>query len=178
MKLGEPYKKLFELDSVAFLKKLEQAAKSNNSHPDTIPNKSLCLVTGDRTYPLESTINPNFELFEEELKEFLDKIKNYYNFSNLGINKMFVTDLEPGGYIDEHYDNGECYKFTHRVHWCLKTSPGVDFIISGKSVPFQINDVIEICNTEECIHSVVNNTKINRIHLIIDVYDINNTKGN
>lgn len=85
--------------------------------------------------------------------------------SQLG--RCVITKLKPGGKIDPHVDLGAPATFYQRFHVALNSAPGCNFIIEDEQVNFKSGEVWMINNNAE--HSVVNNSKEDRIVIIIDV---------
>jgi hypothetical protein len=75
--------------------------------------------------------------------------------------------LAPGSIIKEHRDRGAGYQFGNfRLHIVIRTHEAVSFVVDGGEVPMK---------TGECWyadfdrpHSVVNNSREDRVHLIMD----------
>ena len=74
--------------------------------------------------------------------------------------------LPPSSSIKPHYDYGLNFSLSHRVHLPIKTNNQSIFSIEDQHFNFKCNQLVEINNKRE--HSVVNNSDIDRIHLIID----------
>lgn len=75
--------------------------------------------------------------------------------------------LEPGSVIKEHRDMGLAYRFgCFRLHIPIVTEAAVAFIVGGKNIPMQKGECWYA--DFDLPHSVQNDSKKERIHLVID----------
>ena len=86
--------------------------------------------------------------------------------SRLG--RVIITKLEPGKKIAPHSDQlGEYAKYYTRYHLVLQGMPGSLFNCGDETVCMQTGELWWFDASAE--HSVVNNSKDDRIHMLIDV---------
>jgi hypothetical protein len=83
------------------------------------------------------------------------------------LGRCVITRLEPGKKIEPHIDQGTPATFYTRFQVALQCEPGCNFIIDDEQVNFRAGEVWMINNRAE--HSVINNSSVDRIALIIDV---------
>lgn len=85
-------------------------------------------------------------------------------WTKLGI--ALVSELEPGGTIPEHSDDGEYFDLMHRVQIPLIANGTCRFIIDGETRVLQEGEVWIIDNRRK--HSVYNDGPGNRVNLYFD----------
>ena len=103
------------------------------------------------------------------IEHILSSIAKEYGYEDMRVLRMLFVRLGSGGYIPPHADGGVSFHCTHRIHYALKTNEDVSFVVNGEELPFMEHPCIEINNVKE--HSVVNNSKEDRIHMIMDLYN-------
>jgi len=84
------------------------------------------------------------------------------------ITKLFLAKLKPNGFISTHTDDGNLAKI-HRCHLVVKSNDLCIFTIKNNNYIFPVGLVFEVNNTE--LHSVMNNSNEDRIHLIVDILE-------
>ena len=107
----------------------------------------------------------------DKLKQFLDEIisnaKNFYGYKNLKLTNVLFTELQKGGIIPEHTDDGKLLTTHHRIHVPLLSDPAVKFTLDHKDYYLEPGHGYEINN--QLTHEVRNESNIDRIHMIIDL---------
>lgn len=83
------------------------------------------------------------------------------------LGRVIITKLPPGKEITPHVDQGAPAEWFNRYQIALQSLPGALFHIGDETVNFHTGDVWMIDNRTE--HSVVNNSKDDRIVCIIDI---------
>lgn len=87
-----------------------------------------------------------------------------------GADRIRLAKLKAGGKIPPHVDAASYFKLMHRLHIPLTTNPDVWFFIRGEGWRLLPGEIWEINNVVE--HSVVNDGDTDRIHLVVDYFDI------
>jgi len=105
--------------------------------------------------------------FLEKIHELL-KIK----YPNTILYQVAFTKLSKNKDIYPHSDCTERCAYPHRIHVSIQTDPNVKFYINDISHHFAEGEIVEINNMLK--HSVENKSSLDRIHLIIDLIDIDN----
>lgn len=101
-----------------------------------------------------------------DVKSEILNIMRVVNGSRLG--RVIVTRLEPGKKILPHRDVlGEYSKYYTRYHLVLQGMPGSLFTCGDETVQMLTGELWWFDASAE--HSVVNNSKDDRIHMLIDV---------
>lgn len=101
-----------------------------------------------------------------DVKSELLNIMRLVNGSRLG--RVIVTRLEPGKKILSHKDVlGEYSKYYTRYHLVLQGMPGSLFTCGDETVNMLTGELWWFDASAE--HSVINNSKDDRIHMLIDV---------
>jgi hypothetical protein len=95
-----------------------------------------------------------------------EHIKKYYG-NNARIMTLMLAKLYARCNIPEHSDAGMLTNI-HRCHLPIITNKDCDFYINKKKFNFEEGKVVEFNNVMQ--HSVVNNSDVDRIHLICDIY--------
>jgi hypothetical protein len=85
------------------------------------------------------------------------------------ITRMIISKLYAGAEIGEHRDTEHLLCYSHRVHLPIYTDSAVDFVIGGESFFLKEGVFYEISNQD--LHMVKNQSKIDRIHIIADYAD-------
>jgi len=107
------------------------------------------------------------EIFPLVMKE-VEKLEKYYNAKCL----FAVFDmLRPGARIFPHTDQSPTFVSCHRVHLPLVTHIDAKITIENQSYFFEPGIYIEVDNRR--LHEVINQSHINRIHLVIDLLPLN-----
>tara|TARA_R110000822_G_C15046185_1_gene465885 strand:- start:40 stop:567 length:528 start_codon:yes stop_codon:yes gene_type:complete len=107
----------------------------------------------------------NSELYKEELiylkNLFLNKLGNGF------IIRAILVKLKNKSLIDPHIDSKHILSICNRMHIPIITNEKVFFQVGDEIKIFKEGEIWEINNTGK-IHSVVNNSNEDRVHLIID----------
>lgn len=108
------------------------------------------------------------EVIQQAARPLVDLVwANSYNPIYLG--RVMITKLPPGGGISAHVDEG-LYADAHtRFHLPLQSDPGSEFHCGDEK--FEMVDGYAYWFNHKARHFVVNNSKRDRIHLIVDVVE-------
>jgi len=106
-----------------------------------------------------------YEIFKNEFKLLKNKLTKIYGKGF--IIRAILVMLKSNSKIDRHIDSGESLSICHRVHIPIITNKNVLFEIDNEIKNLKEGEMWEINNSEK-IHSVVNNSDTDRIHLIVD----------
>lgn len=87
-----------------------------------------------------------------------------------GADRIRIAKLKAKGGIKPHIDAAPYFEKQHRLHIPLKTNPDCWFFVRGEGWRMLPGEIWEINNIH--VHSVVNDGDEDRIHLIVDYYDI------
>lgn len=83
------------------------------------------------------------------------------------IGRVIITKLPPGKTITPHVDGGAPATYFQRYQVALQCLPGNVFRIDDEQIEFQTGDIWQIDNKLE--HEVINNSKDDRIVMIVDL---------
>ena len=143
-------------DSFTFRQKTFEAHKETK----TIP---LIFDTDFRLkYP---TYLKEYEIFKNEFELLKNKLTKIYGKGF--IIRAILVMLRSNSKIDRHIDTGKSLSICHRIHIPIITNKNVLFEIDNEIKNLKEGEMWEINNSEK-IHSVVNNSNTDRIHLIVD----------
>lgn len=135
-----------------------------NSIP--IFHSKLCGISQNALLTVEK--KPLFDKYYPLIKPILDILKKYYNFN---YHTSFLAKLKSNGKIGIHSDSGKFLIDCHRIHVPIKTNEKVVYWINNKEYYWEKGFIYEFDNTLP--HGVFNNSDEERIHLIINLYNLN-----
>lgn len=106
-----------------------------------------------------------YNLFKSDVDE-LNKF--YRNILGEGeILRIEIVKMPSNSIVPLHIDYGVSLEMHNRTHIPLQTSEGCVFTVGGESKHLKVGEVWEINNGRE-EHGVINNSDVERIHMIID----------
>lgn len=83
------------------------------------------------------------------------------------LGRCLITKLRPGKVIPPHEDGGRTAEYYERFHIPLQTAEGNLFRCGGEVVHMRVGEAWWFQNLNT--HDLVNNSDIDRIHLIVDI---------
>jgi hypothetical protein len=104
------------------------------------------------------TFKDEFEIIENKLKEIYGK-----GF----IIRAILVLLKSNSKINRHIDIGKSLSICHRIHIPIITNKNILFEIDNEIKNLKEGEMWEINNSKK-MHSVINNSNTDRIHLIVD----------
>lgn len=84
------------------------------------------------------------------------------------IGRVLITKVRPGCRITKHVDSGDHAAYYERFHIVLQSGPGCLFRGDDEQVHMKTGDCWWFQNKSE--HEVINNSKVDRVHLIVDIH--------
>lgn len=84
------------------------------------------------------------------------------------LGRVLLTKLEPGKRIYPHVDSGDHARYYERFHIVVQSAPGCLFHAGDEVVNMKTGECWWFQNQAE--HEVVNNSAMERVHLIIDIH--------
>ncbi|WND03883.1 aspartyl/asparaginyl beta-hydroxylase domain-containing protein [Temperatibacter marinus] len=138
--------------------------KSYDVHKET---SSIVMIFCDDEWPNVSTFkDKGWDKLESALMPTINRIiaENYPAGGT--ILRAMVARLHPKGRITPHVDAKPSFHAGHRVHIPLVTNPACRFTVDGRPYKFEVGQAYEINNQKP--HSVINNGRDNRLHIIFD----------
>jgi aspartyl/asparaginyl beta-hydroxylase (cupin superfamily) len=169
MDIGTERKYLFDYDVSVIKKELSKVTVEDwqfdkmrqevfkDGHGDT--ESIILFFAGGRR---KVTTSPSFN---KAVLDAGEQIRKYFG-ENARIITLMVVKLFAKAQIPAHTDGGTLTTI-HRCHLPIITHKDCEFYINEKKFPFTKGKVFEINNVMS--HSVVNNSDIDRIHLICDI---------
>lgn len=85
----------------------------------------------------------------------------------VGLGRVMITRLKPGGRIAPHVDQGAPAEYYRRYQFSLQSLPGATFRFDNEVVSFRSGEVWWINNRVE--HEVINGSEDDRIVMIADI---------
>ena len=116
-------------------------------------------------YFVEPIKTKHYEMFEHNLMPLESLLNTYYGDGYT--QRVILTKLKSQGTIPEHRDTGQHFHISHRVHLPLITNDQVLFTVGDETITMNAGELWEINNTQR-LHSVINKSDRDRVHLIID----------
>lgn len=110
-------------------------------------------------------------LFKEEIDSVWNIVKQHYD--NMEPKRIVLNKFLAHEKIAEHVDFLYHYDNTVRTHLPIITNERVVFNFSDETIHMKSGDVYEFNNSIP--HAVVNDSDLDRIHLIIDWGDVNDS---
>lgn len=83
------------------------------------------------------------------------------------LGRVIITKLGSGRSITPHIDEGDAAEYYRRYHYCVQGEPGNTFIIDNKAQQMRSGEFWQVNNRK--VHSVINNSYDDRIHIVIDM---------
>jgi len=87
-----------------------------------------------------------------------------------GADRVRLARLHAGKHIPLHIDQAPYFEVQHRLHIPLTTNPAVYFVVQDEVKCLAVGEVWEINNIVP--HEVRNYGNSDRIHMVVDYYDI------
>lgn len=117
-----------------------------------------------------SEIQEKNPFFYNKVTSICKEVLNYLEHAFNGkIFKILLVRLESQGSIPPHNDNLFSLEQTHRIHIPIITNDLVFFTVDNCTINMKSGCLYEINN--RLIHSVVNKSSVDRVHLIVDVIE-------
>ena len=84
------------------------------------------------------------------------------------VNKLLLSRVIPGGYIEPHWDEEPTQLVSKRMHVVVTSNDKSEFIVNGKTWYLEPAQAFELNNMYE--HAVYNGGDADRVHFMIDYY--------
>ena len=108
-----------------------------------------------------------------EARQLVMNLFAYVGGTRLG--RVMINRIQPGGRIFKHSDTLDHANYWHRHHICLQSAPGVIFSAGDEQVymapgeAWWFNNGKGGPNDDRPQHEVLNNSTVERIHMVIDI---------
>ena len=136
--------------------------KTYNVHKHT---KTIPLIFDEDFKHKNPSYHFDYNKYENDIKKFkkifIKKLSKGY------IIRAILVNLLAEKKIPEHIDKGFSLNVCKRIHIPIITNNKVFFNVGGEKINLKKGEMWEINNSKK-IHSVENNSKYDRVHLIID----------
>jgi hypothetical protein len=111
-----------------------------------------------------------------KLPEVRQLVMNLFGFvGGTRLGRVIINRVKPGGRVYKHADTFAHANYWQRHHICLQSANGVEFTAGDESVWMAPGEAWWFDNGKGKVeegrpeHEVVNNSAIDRIHLIVDI---------
>lgn len=108
-----------------------------------------------------------------EARQLVMNLFAYVGGTRLG--RVMINRVQPGGRIFKHADTLAHANYWHRHHICLQSAPGVVFSAGDEQVYMAPGEAYWFNNgkgkegDDRPAHEVINNSPVERIHMVIDI---------
>jgi len=82
--------------------------------------------------------------------------------------RILLINLESNKEVPEHTDKGDYLSTVKRFHIPIITNDNVYYTVNGETINMKQGECWEINNLKP--HSVLNNSNIDRVHLLVDIF--------
>jgi hypothetical protein len=83
------------------------------------------------------------------------------------LGRVMINKIAPGGLIYPHRDTKSHTDYYTRFHYVLQSAPGVSFRAGDETIYMATGECWYFDNSQE--HEVINNSAIDRIHMVVDI---------
>ena len=113
---------------------------------------------------------PAWAQWRERIEPVLTAATKPYGYTRSVYPRVMLARMAPGGIIQPHVDAGPAARWPHKIHVPLTTNPQVEFFIDGHCHYLKEGQAYEVNNLVP--HAVRNRGDSDRIHLIFEYYDL------
>jgi hypothetical protein len=154
------------------VEKLDKEWEENTSRQEKTysqkDTQSINIVDFSLQWTPGSTYDPKFVLNNTNLFHEINLIiKDLENKLDGKVGRVLLTKLLPNKKISQHKDYQRYLVLNNRCHIPIITNEKVNFIVGEESINMKEGDCWEINNAR--VHSVINDSDQDRIHLIVDI---------
>jgi hypothetical protein len=132
-----------------------------------IMHSPQCSVHGDDRSIESIEEQAGYNKFYPLVRPVLEILSNFYQYNKFA---CFLARLKSGKSIGVHTDGGNFLTKCHRIHLPIVTHEKVEYCIKDRSYFWKKGTLYEFDNTLP--HAVFNNSPIDRVHLVINLYNV------
>jgi hypothetical protein len=154
---------LLQISKLDWLKYKFRQEGAGKVHKDTITIPILYDELFELTKGKESSFYPLFRNALADLKNQLSE-----KLGNIDIIRTVIVNLPSGKDIPTHVDMSPSFRVYDRIHIPLQTHNDVIFTVGDTSMNMKVGEAYIINNGSQ-EHGVTNNSKVDRLHMIVDV---------
>jgi hypothetical protein len=122
----------------------------------------------------QSYDRPLWEEWKPLLEPVLAEATADYGYARGAFPRVMLARMAPGGVIHPHRDENPAAKWPHKIHVPLRTNDDVTFYVDGVGYQFAEGEAVEVNNMG--LHAVENRGATDRIHLIFEYYDLDQSE--
>jgi len=111
---------------------------------------------------------PLMDVYRKHIKNYLNILSQHYKIKDYSV---IIANLKSNGIIPLHYDCGNYFELSHRIHIPIKTNENVLFKCGNVLSNMKTGFIYEIDNVGSA-HGVINNSNEDRYHIIFDIFEI------
>ena len=117
---------------------------------------------------------PWWKDWKDHIEPIIEQVSAYYPYKKGKTFRIMLAKLKAGCRIDLHVDGHRFADIPHKIHIPLKTSPEVTFLFEDFECHLEVGKAYEVNN--KIRHGGVNNSPEDRIHLIFEYFDAEETR--
>jgi hypothetical protein len=131
-------------------------------------NTNSILIRHSSDYTISGMENmPLYDKYFPLIEPVLDLLKQHYTYNEYA---AFITRLHPHTAVKVHKDWSDFLEKCNRLHVPLQTNENVLYHVDGADYCWKKGVIYEFDNTRD--HGVKNESDDQRIHLIVNLYDL------
>jgi hypothetical protein len=116
---------------------------------------------------------PLWDEWKPLLQPVLEAATAPYGYAHGAFPRVMLARMAPGGTIYPHRDENPAAKWPHKIHVPLQTNEDVTFFVDDVPYHLEEGEAVEVNNMG--LHAVENRSQMDRIHLIFEYYDMDQT---
>lgn len=124
----------------------------------------------------QSYDRPLWAEWRDRLAPLLQRATAAYGYAHGRFPRIMLARMAPGGVIHPHVDANPSARWPHKIHIPIQTNPQVRFYVEPEEYHLEAGQAYEINNMTR--HAVRNEGATDRIHLIFEYYDIDQSTSN
>lgn len=173
MKIDAPFKLICDVPKNLQVVNLEHWNENTSRQQEYQQHKDTQTIFLRFRKELDKIVNfelvdyPLMQFYRNEIDQYLKVLSQYYNIENYSV---IIANLKGGGIIPLHYDCGEYFETSHRIHIPIKTTENVFFLIGNVELNMKSGFAYEIDNVGS-MHGVLNLEEQDRHHIIFDLFE-------
>ena len=122
----------------------------------------------------QSYDRPLWSQWQERLLPVMEQATKSYGYARHAYPRVMLARMAPGGVIHPHVDANPAALWPHKIHIPFTTNDKVTFFIGDEGHKLEVGKAYEVNNLGK--HAVTNEGDTDRIHLIFEYYDLDQSE--
>ena len=123
----------------------------------------------------QSYDRPLWSQWQERLLPVMEQVTRSFGYARHAYPRVMLARMAPGGVIHPHVDANPAALWPHKIHVPITTNDKVTFFIGDEGHKLEVGKAYEVNNLGK--HAVTNHGDTDRIHLIFEYYDLDQSEG-